>query len=102
MNIVRDYIQVWITVLFILFCNGAIGQEMPVDIFNTEKPDVILMDIHMPEMDGIETTLKISEIEKLQHTETPVKIISMSAPQVKKKFINVRMPAWKNHLKWMP
>lgn len=54
------------------------GQEA-VDIFNTEMPDIILMDMHMPEMNGIEATLKIREIEKQRKTEKPVTIISMSA-----------------------
>lgn len=38
--------------------------------FQQSKYDLILMDIHMPEMDGIETTLKIRELEN--GTRTPI------------------------------
>ena len=49
--------------------------------FNEKKYDVILMDINMPVMDGIEATEKILEIEKskgLQHTP----IIALTAKSV--------------------
>ena len=32
------------------------------------KPDVILLDVMMPEMDGVETCIEIKKIESLKHT----------------------------------
>jgi CheY-like chemotaxis protein len=43
-----------------------------------EKYSLILMDIHMPEMDGYEATQKIRTFEKEQN-KTPVPIIAMTA-----------------------
>ena len=39
--------------------NGAVAVQMTVD----HKPDIILMDIAMPVMDGIEATMKIREMD---------------------------------------
>jgi two-component system sensor histidine kinase/response regulator len=50
-----------------------------VELFQTSKFDIILMDIRMPVMDGIEATLRIRKLEKLMKTKDPVKIIALTA-----------------------
>ncbi len=50
-----------------------------VNLFRTNKYDVILMDIMMPVMDGLEATVKIREIEKSENFESRVPIIALTA-----------------------
>jgi CheY-like chemotaxis protein/signal transduction histidine kinase len=53
------------------------GQEA-VDKFNTTKHDIILMDIQMPIMDGIQATKKIREME-VERRIVPTPIIAITA-----------------------
>ncbi|MBU2556497.1 MAG: response regulator [Bacteroidetes bacterium] len=55
--------------------NGLIGYHK----FLEEKFDLILMDIQMPEMNGIESTLAIRRYEKENQVENPVPIIAITA-----------------------
>jgi signal transduction histidine kinase/DNA-binding response OmpR family regulator len=55
------------------------GREA-VDAFNNQKPDIILMDMSMPEMDGLEATHKIRGIEKTEGLlETPIIALTANA-----------------------
>lgn len=47
--------------------------------FKTKKFDVILMDIMMPVMDGLEATVKIREMENSLNTEKRTPIIALTA-----------------------
>lgn len=58
--------------------NGMIAVEK----FRTEKYDLVLMDLHMPELDGFEATLKIREIEESEKRGQKVKIFAMTASAV--------------------
>lgn len=55
--------------------NGLIAVEK----FKREIYDVILMDLHMPELDGFEATIQIREIEKQEDRPCKAKIFAMTA-----------------------
>jgi two-component system, sensor histidine kinase len=71
--------------------------KVAVDLFNENSYDLIFMDIHMPEMNGIEATLKIREIEKgLNGSCSPTPIIALTASnsvEEQKSFIEAGMDA---------
>jgi CheY-like chemotaxis protein len=54
------------------------GQEA-LDLYNKETFDVILMDIHMPVMDGVEATRQIRQIEQSNGTHVPIIAITAYA-----------------------
>ncbi len=56
--------------------------ELALDIFKTEKFDIILMDMQMPVLDGYSTTKKIREIESTENrVKTPVLALTAYALQ---------------------
>lgn len=59
--------------------NGRIAVEK----FKRNSYDLILMDIQMPEMDGIEATKIIRRIEQERGNEKPIKIIAITANAIK-------------------
>ena len=54
------------------------GEEV-IEKFIETKPDLILMDVQMPLLNGIEATKKIRSLEK----DTPVPIIALTAGTLK-------------------
>ena len=58
--------------------NGLIAVEK----FKNTDYDLVLMDLHMPELDGFEATMKIREIEQSEHREKKVKIFAMTASSI--------------------
>ncbi len=52
-----------------------------VQAFEREIPDIILMDVHMPEMDGLEATRQIRKLESESGTRVP--IIALTASVMK-------------------
>ncbi len=53
--------------------------EEALELFKTTKFDVILMDIMMPVMDGLEATVKIREFEKNNQVADQTPIIALTA-----------------------
>lgn len=72
------------TIFKSVFPNGRILEaengKLAVDIFQRETPDIIFMDMQMPEMNGLEATLAIREIE---NGKSKVPIIALTAGTVK-------------------
>ena len=54
------------------------GREA-VEMFSHQAFDLILMDVNMPEMDGLEATREIRKIEKERQTDHAIPIIAMTA-----------------------
>jgi CheY-like chemotaxis protein len=50
-----------------------------VERFSETKFDIILMDIMMPVMDGLEASVKIREVEEINNTEKRTPIIALTA-----------------------
>ena len=59
----------------------AVNGKEALILFQEEQPDLILMDIQMPEMNGLEATAKIREMEKSTRRYTP--IIALTAGAIK-------------------
>jgi len=62
--------------------NGEIGFEKAL----AEKPDLILMDIYMPVLDGFETVKKIKMVEELKH----IPIIALTALVMNEQIIEIK------------
>lgn len=56
--------------------------QIAVDKFKSDHFDVILMDLHMPELDGFQATRQIREIERNENRPVKVKIYAMTASSV--------------------
>jgi PAS domain S-box-containing protein len=68
-----------------------------VALFEQQKFDLILMDFQMPEMNGLEATTKIREIEQQQNADCRIPIIAMTANAMKEdkeRAINAGMDAY--------
>ncbi len=72
------------TILKSIFPNArmlsAENGRIALDVFRKEKPDIIFMDMQMPEMNGYEATL---EIRKMEGQASRVPIIALTAGTVK-------------------
>ncbi|OYU55441.1 MAG: hybrid sensor histidine kinase/response regulator [Chitinophagaceae bacterium BSSC1] len=65
----------------ILVKEASSGTEAIQTLYTGAKFDAILMDYHMPELDGLETIQKIKLDQALQNSNIPVLLLSSSADQ---------------------
>lgn len=61
-TVVRDWLRTSLEADGHLVVEGEDGREA-VEKFQREKPDIVLLDVRMPKMDGIEALRKILEID---------------------------------------
>ncbi|HPE75449.1 MAG TPA: response regulator [Draconibacterium sp.] len=54
------------------------GKEA-IETFKSNKYDIVLMDIMLPEKNGYEITIEIREFEKINEVKNPVTIIALTA-----------------------
>ena len=61
-----------------------------IKVWKESKPDLLLMDVHMPEMDGIHATFYIRDIERTLKTRTPIiALISNMDKKIQDQCLNV-------------
>ena len=74
------------TIFKSVFPNGRILEaengKVAIEIFEQDQPDIIFMDMQMPELNGLEATHVIRQLEK-QKGDTRVPIIALTAGTVK-------------------
>ena len=75
--------------------NGKIAYEK-IKKSETKEYNLILMDVKMPEMDGLEATRKIRDIERKDIGEIP--IIGMTASNDEKDFEKMRLAGMNKYL----
>ena len=71
----------------------AIDGEQAMDVATTERPDLILMDIQLPKMSGLEVTRKLRQLPAFNH----IPIIAITAYAMKgdkEKFIKAGCDAY--------
>ncbi|MBF0544102.1 MAG: response regulator [Candidatus Riflebacteria bacterium] len=65
------------------------------EIIEQETFDILLMDIQMPEMDGIAATARIREMDKIKSKHTPIVALTAYASEIdKERFLNSGMDAF--------
>jgi signal transduction histidine kinase len=60
-------------------CDVAGDGKIAFEMFKKNRYDLIMMDMQMPELDGISSTVKIREYEKNKGAEKPVFIVAVTA-----------------------
>ncbi len=61
---------------------GAVGGQEGLDVVRREKPDLVLLDLMMPDVDGWEVYRQMKADEELQHI--PVVVVTAKAQSIDK------------------
>lgn len=62
-----------------MICDVAYNGREALHLFEKNDYDLILTDIHMPEMDGVELTTRVRRIENKEKSNTPILALTASA-----------------------
>ncbi len=76
------------------YIDVASDGEEAIEKFKNNKYDIILMDIFMPKLDGIQATRQIRQLEIMNKVKNKVKIIALTANALKgdrEKYLNEQM-----------
>jgi len=65
---------------------GAVNGAQALSMYQEHRPDLILMDVQMPELSGVEATIRIRELERESESHTP--IIALTAGALKEEQAN--------------
>jgi CheY-like chemotaxis protein len=77
-NLVNQRVTMFLLQKINANCDIAVNGKEALEMFKAKKYDLILMDMYMPEMGGIESTRLIREFEN-QSAEKPVFIVAVTA-----------------------
>lgn len=81
-NLINQKIALLMLKKFDQLIDLAENGDIAVEKFRSHNYDLVLMDLHMPELDGFEATRKIREIELEENREVKVKIYAMTASSI--------------------
>jgi two-component system chemotaxis response regulator CheY len=62
-NIIRKAIQKYVAEFHLEIVGEAPNGKVALDLFREKKPDLVTMDITMPEMDGLETLVEMQKLD---------------------------------------
>lgn len=65
---VRKAVRDWLTIMFPRFnCLEVSSGEQAIAVCGVQKPDIVLIDVHLPQMSGVEVTRRIKKTSPQSH-----------------------------------